>query len=92
MVFPPLWTSNGYESKAEWSTRNGVTRNGPTFERYSIRQMARCLESALRKPEERAFRQFNTYDITDAGKWTVNKGPDFVEFTHQLSDTLAAGG
>ena len=43
---------------------------------------------ALRKPEERAFRQFGTYDITDAGKWTIDKGPDFVEFTHELSDTL----
>jgi hypothetical protein len=43
---------------------------------------------ALRKPEEPAFRQFATYDITDGGKWTINKGPDFVEFTHELSDTL----
>jgi hypothetical protein len=43
---------------------------------------------ALRKPEEPAFRQFATYDITDSGKWTVNKGSDFVEFTHELSDTL----
>ncbi|MGB7762211.1 MAG: hypothetical protein WBL61_20425 [Bryobacteraceae bacterium] len=43
---------------------------------------------ALRKPEEPAFRQFGTYDITDGGKWIVNKGSDFVEFTHQLSDTL----
>ena len=43
---------------------------------------------ALRKPVEPAFRQFATYDITDSGKWTVNKGSDFIEFTHQLSDTL----
>ena len=28
---------------------------------------------ALRKPEEPAFRQFATYDITDGGKWTINK-------------------
>jgi hypothetical protein len=42
---------------------------------------------AVRKPEERAFRQFNTYEITDPGKWTVNKFPDRVEFTQELHDT-----
>jgi hypothetical protein len=42
---------------------------------------------AVRKPEERAFRQFNTYEITDSGKWTVNKFPDRVEFTQELHDT-----
>ena len=30
---------------------------------------------AVRKPEERAFRQFNTYDITDNGKWTIERAP-----------------
>jgi hypothetical protein len=43
---------------------------------------------AIRKPEEPAFRQFATYDITDNGKWTINKAADFVEFTQELSDTL----
>src|ERR1017187_3259485 len=42
---------------------------------------------AVRKPEEPAFRQFNTYDITDNGKWTINKTAGFVEFTQELSDT-----
>jgi hypothetical protein len=42
---------------------------------------------AIRKPEEPAFRQFGTYDITDNGKWTTNKNADFVEFTQELSDT-----
>jgi hypothetical protein len=42
---------------------------------------------AVRKPEERAYRQFGTYDITDSGKWKVRKGSDFVEFTHELTDT-----
>jgi hypothetical protein len=42
---------------------------------------------AIRKPEERAFRQFNTYEITDPGKWTVKTFPDRVEFTQKLSDT-----
>jgi len=43
---------------------------------------------AVRKPDEPAFRQFDTYEITDAGRWTVEKGPDFVEFQHQLPETL----
>src|SRR5260370_9859622 len=41
---------------------------------------------AVRKPEERAFQQFKTYEITDSGKWTVNKFPDRVEFTEELRD------
>jgi hypothetical protein len=43
---------------------------------------------AIRKPEEPAFRQFATYDITSNGKWTINKSANFVEFTQELSDTL----
>src|SRR4029077_10071008 len=42
---------------------------------------------AVRKPEERAFQQFRTYDITDPGKWTVKTFSDHVEFTQELSDT-----
>jgi hypothetical protein len=42
---------------------------------------------ALRKPEERAFSQFKTYEITDPGKWTVSQFPGRVEFTHELRAT-----
>jgi hypothetical protein len=42
---------------------------------------------AVRKPEEPAYRQFATYDITDAGTWTVNKAADSIEFVHELRDT-----
>jgi len=42
---------------------------------------------AVRKPEEQAFHQFSTYEITDAGIWTVHKFPDRVEFTQELRDT-----
>jgi hypothetical protein len=42
---------------------------------------------AVRKPEEPAYRQFATYDITDAGTWTVNKGNDSIEFVHELRET-----
>ncbi|SPE22515.1 conserved exported hypothetical protein [Candidatus Sulfopaludibacter sp. SbA3] len=43
---------------------------------------------AVRKPEETAFRQFNTYQITDFGKWTVLVHADSVEFIQTLPDTL----
>jgi hypothetical protein len=42
---------------------------------------------AVRKPEERTFQQFKTYEITDPGKWTVKKFADRVEFTQELRDT-----
>ncbi len=42
---------------------------------------------AVRKPEEPAYRRFATYDIVDAGKWTVNKGSDWIELVHELRDT-----
>jgi hypothetical protein len=43
---------------------------------------------AVRKPEESNFHQFGAYDITENGKWTITKGPDFGTFTQELSDTL----
>lgn len=43
---------------------------------------------AVRKPEERGFRQFNTYEITNPGKWTVQKHDSSVEFTQVLPETL----
>jgi hypothetical protein len=41
---------------------------------------------ALRKPEERRFERFKTYDIVDGGKWMVRKGKDWIEFTQELGD------
>lgn len=54
---------------------------GETFVRIGV--------GTVRKPDESAYRRFATYDIVDPGKWTVNKGPDWIEFVHELSD--AAG-
>lgn len=42
---------------------------------------------AIRKPDEPQFRQFATYEIADNGKWSVQKGSDWVEFTQELGDT-----
>lgn len=41
---------------------------------------------ALRKPEEPKFERFKTYDIVDGGKRTQKSGPDWIEFTHELTD------
>jgi hypothetical protein len=42
---------------------------------------------AVRKPNEPSYRRFSTYDIVDPGTWTVNTGPDWTEFVHELRDT-----
>jgi hypothetical protein len=42
---------------------------------------------AIQKPDEPAYRRFSTYDIADAGKWTINKSGDAIEFVHELGDT-----
>ena len=49
---------------------------GGTFVRIGV--------GVLRKPNEPAFRRFETYEIVDAGTWTVNKGSDWIEFVHEL--------
>jgi hypothetical protein len=51
---------------------------GGTFVRIGV--------GVLRKPNEPAFRRFETYDIVDAGKWTVNRSSDNIEFVHELSE------
>jgi hypothetical protein len=52
---------------------------GGTFIRIGV--------GVLRKPEERHFDDFKTYDIVDPGRWTVRHGSDWVEFVHVLSDS-----
>jgi len=42
---------------------------------------------AVRKPDEPAYRRFETYEIVDPGKWSVDKGSDWIELTHELRDT-----
>ena len=42
---------------------------------------------AVRKPDEPAYRRFETYEIVDSGKWTVHKSSDKIEFIHELGDT-----
>jgi hypothetical protein len=49
---------------------------GGTFVRIGV--------GTVRKPEEKAYRPFDTYEIVDPGKWAVKKHKDGIEFTHQL--------
>ncbi|MEP7364843.1 MAG: hypothetical protein ABI972_16435 [Acidobacteriota bacterium] len=42
---------------------------------------------AVRKPQEDGYKRFNTYEITNSGKWTVKPHKDRVEFTHELANT-----
>jgi hypothetical protein len=42
---------------------------------------------AVRKPEEPAYRRFETYEIVDPGKWTIKKSTSSIEFVHVLGDT-----
>lgn len=40
---------------------------------------------AVRKPDEKAYRRFETYDIVDPGVRTLRKGKDWIEFGHKLN-------
>lgn len=50
---------------------------GETFVRIGV--------GAVRKPDEKAYRRFETYEIVDPGKRTLRRGKDWIEFGHQLS-------
>jgi len=40
----------------------------------------------LRKTTDKAFERFGYYELSNPGKWTVEKAKDEVVFTHQLDD------
>lgn len=52
------------------------TKPGGTFVRIGV--------GTVRKPDEKAYRPYDTYDIVDPGKWTVRQHKDRIEFTHLL--------
>lgn len=45
----------------------------------------------IRKPSDKPYSQFNTYDIVSGGKRTVVKGKDRISFTQQISDANGYG-
>ncbi len=55
-----------------------AAKPGGTFIRIGV--------GVVRKPEERAYRTFNTYEIVDPGGWRTRTGRDRIEFTHTLAD------
>ena len=46
----------------------------------------------LRKPAEAKYDHFKTYEIVDAGKWSVKRHADRVEFTQKVSDKKTGYG
>lgn len=58
-------------------------RPGETFVRIGV--------GAVRKPEEKAYRRFATYEIVDGGTWKVSKGKDRVTYVHELRDANGYG-
>lgn len=45
----------------------------------------------VKKPDEKAYQRFKTYEILDPGRRSVRKGPDWIEFTHELSSDTGYG-
>jgi hypothetical protein len=39
----------------------------------------------LRKPDSAAYDHYKNYEVIDPGKWTVRRGPDWVEFVQELT-------
>ncbi|MGH9663482.1 MAG: hypothetical protein ACRD9L_03545 [Bryobacteraceae bacterium] len=54
----------------------GEAQAGGTFIRIGV--------GVVRKPEEKAYRPFNTYEIVDPGERTLRKGKNWIEFGHRL--------
>jgi catechol 2,3-dioxygenase-like lactoylglutathione lyase family enzyme len=42
---------------------------------------------AVRRPDDKPFERFRTYDIVDPGKWTIERQPGAITFVHELGDT-----
>jgi hypothetical protein len=45
----------------------------------------------LRKPEESSYSQYNRYAVVDAGKWTVRKKTDAIEFQQEIREASGFG-
>jgi hypothetical protein len=51
-------------------------KTGGTFVRIGV--------GTVRKPDEKAYQPFETYEIVDPGKWTIKRHKDRIEFTQRL--------
>lgn len=52
-------------------------KTGDTFVRIGV--------GTVRKPDEKGYQPFTTYEIIDPGKWTVRRHKDRIEFIHRLN-------
>ena len=51
---------------------------GETFIRIGV--------GAVRRPDDKPYQSFRTYDIVDHGKWKVKRHADSIEFVHTLKN------
>jgi hypothetical protein len=58
-------------------------QGGGTFVRIGI--------GILRKPDEKEYRPYDTYEIVDPGRWTIHKHKDRIEFVQQLKSEQGYG-
>lgn len=96
-------TWNGHEYFGQWFEKYDPTLHdaitGPVEEFSNVgyddakvgESFVRIGVGAVRKPDEPAYRQFATYEITDPGTWGIRKEASEVEFTHTLAATRGYG-
>jgi len=46
----------------------------------------------LRKPDDSKYDHYYRYEIADPGRWTVKKGPGWVQFTQEVNDRTSGYG
>jgi len=93
---------NGHEYFGQWFTKHdpqghdGIT--GPVEEFLTGDSSVGYADAAaggtftrigvghVRKPEEKAYRRFETYEIVDGGTWKVEQAPGSITFVHTLGE------
>lgn len=71
--------------KDDTSVGYGEDKTGGTFIRIGV--------GIVRKPAgETKYERFKTYEIVDPGKWSVRRGSDWIEFTHDLTGSASGLG
>jgi hypothetical protein len=74
----------------EFGANDGATQGyaeakpGGTFIKIGV--------GVLRKPDNSKYDHYYRYEIVDPGKWTVKKGPGWVQFTQELNDPASGYG
>lgn len=45
----------------------------------------------LEKPDEKEYQWNHTYKVLDYGKWTIDKGKEWIEFRHEVNSEMGYG-